>query len=101
VLEGSDYNNPEEEMEDEMCDVMRQLFVENDTPYEIQHPNPQSSSSVHPDLPLVLYNSPSKFVAKLLKVIHIHSVHVRYKTGFETSNNSGNSSISNLGLQGS
>lgn len=35
IPEGSNYSNPKEEMEDEMCDVMRRLFAENDTLDEI------------------------------------------------------------------
>lgn len=70
-------------------------------PNEIHQSNPQSLGVFHLDLPSVLYNSPGKFISKLLKVIHVHSVHVRYKMGFGTSKSSGNRGISNLGLQGS
>lgn len=101
VLEGSNYNNPKEKIEDDMCDVMRRSFVENVALDEIQQLNPQSLGSVLLDLPLVLYNSTGNFFAKLLKVICIHGVHVRYKMGFGTYNSIVTSNISILGLQGS
>lgn len=99
VSNGSGRSYPEEEMDDEMCDVMRWFFAEENMPNEIKHLTPRSSGSVHSNLPLVLYNNIGKFVANLVKVIQIHSVHVRYKTNSSTYNSSVHSSISNLGLQ--
>lgn len=52
VSNGSGHSNPEEEMDDEMCDVMRQMFVEDNAPNEIKHLTPQRSGSIHPNLPL-------------------------------------------------
>lgn len=69
VSNGSGHSNVEEDMEDEMCDVMRQLFVEGNVLDKIRYPTPRSSGSIHPNLPLVLYDNPSKFFAKLLKAI--------------------------------
>ena len=74
--------------------------MEHKAPDEIKHLTPQRSGSIHLNLPLVLYNSLGNFFAKFLKAIRKHSVHVRYKTYSRTINSSGNSSISNLGLQG-
>lgn len=47
------------------------------------------------------YNNPEKLVAKLAKAIRVHNMHEKYKANFNTINNNGISSISNLGLQGS
>lgn len=40
VSNGSGHSNVEEDMEDEMCDVIRQLFVEDNVPDKIKHPTP-------------------------------------------------------------
>ena len=78
---------------------MRGLFTKDVLSEIIEYLNPRGSGSTPPDLTLVLYNNPGKFVAKFIKVIRVNSVHVKYRKS--TANSNGNNSNINLELQGS
>jgi len=41
--------------------------------------------SVSPNLLLVLYHNPDKFLSKLIKTIRVHSVHYNYKASASSS----------------
>lgn len=64
----------EEGLDDEMHFAIRRLFAEDDVSKGINDFPPLSSSSISPNLPLVLYHNPDKFLSKLIKTIRVHSV---------------------------
>lgn len=69
MLEGKVRESYEEEMEGEICNVMKILFTEDEMFARVQQQNPQSTGSIHPDLPMVLYNNLDKIVVNLVKAI--------------------------------
>ena len=84
-----------------MGDVMRRLFFEGEEFIRSQQQYPRDIGSISPDLPLVPYYNPKKFVIKLAKEIRVHSMREKYKAIFNIGSNKGTNSISNLGPQGS
>jgi len=63
ILDGKGHISLEESQEDDMQFVIRRLFFEDGVSRRINNLPPQSSSSVSPNLLLVLYNNPDKFLS--------------------------------------
>lgn len=97
TLDGKGQISSKEALEDGMHFFIWKLFAEDDVSRRINNLPPQSLDSVSPNLPLVLYNNPNKFLSNFIKIIRVYSVHVNYKA----STSSGGNSSSNVGLQGS
>jgi len=78
---------------------IQRLFAEDYVSKGINDLPPQSSGSVSPNLPLVLYHNPDKFLYKLIKTIRVHSVHVNYKASISSSGTSSNGTSLQVSLQ--
>jgi len=67
TLDGMGYLGSEEGLDDDMHFSIRRLFVEDDVSKAINDLPPRRSSSIFPNLPLVHYHNPDKFLSKLIK----------------------------------
>lgn len=97
MLDGMDHLGFEECMDDAMHFAIRRLFAQDDVSKGINDLPPRSSSGISPNLPLVLYHNPDKFLNKLITTIRVHSVHSNYKASASSSGTSN----SGTNMQGS
>ena len=79
ILDGMGHLGLEESLDDDMNFYIRRLIMEDDASKGINNLPPWSLGSVSPNLPLVLYHNPDKFLPNLIKNIKVHSVHANYK----------------------
>lgn len=88
MSDGMDHLGSKEGLDDDMHFAIRRLFVENDASNGINDSPYQSSGSISPNLPLILYHNPDKFLTYLIETIRVHSVHANYKASVSSSGTS-------------